>query len=195
MAPSLVSHCFTPPDCISHTTVCINPKCPNRPSYIAEMNITLVNRIPSSASLPPSLLSLPLSPSVLHLQSVSQLLNLAVLDVTKNKLERLPEQTSRLKCLSDLHASENCIEVLPNDIGQLWHLEQFLFPPCGDVKRQCFKGKSSVRSTVCIYWLMYRCKCTMRNIAQGRGREADIAQGKAECCIYLRIMPVCSIFP
>lgn len=83
------------------------------------MNITLVN--PSSTSLPPFPPPLSLCP---HLQSVSQLLNLAVLDVTKNKLERLPEQISRLKCLSDLHASENCIEVLPNDIGQLWHLEQ-----------------------------------------------------------------------
>ena len=42
------------------------------------------------------------------------------MDVTKNKLEHLPEHLSRLTLLSDLHASENCIEALPDDIGMLY---------------------------------------------------------------------------
>ena len=31
----------------------------------------------------------------------------------------------------------------------------------------------------------YRCECTTGNIAQGRGREANIVRGEAECYIYL----------
>lgn len=45
-------------------------------------------------------------------------MNLNVLDVTKNKLERFPSHFSNLVSLSDLHASENCIEALPEDFGK-----------------------------------------------------------------------------
>jgi len=33
----------------------------------------------------------------------------------------------------------------------------------------------------------------MGNIAQGRGREANIARGEAECYICLETVPVCNI--
>lgn len=51
------------------------------------------------------------------LQSISKLSNLTILDVTKNKLERLPADMAKLTSLSDFHASENCIEYLPKNIG------------------------------------------------------------------------------
>jgi len=33
----------------------------------------------------------------------------------------------------------------------------------------------------------------MGNIAQGRGREANVAQGEAKCYICLETTPVCNI--
>ena len=56
--------------------------------------------------------------SVHSLQTFCQLVNLTVLDVTKNKLERFPPRFSQLSSLCDLHASENCIEALPEDFGK-----------------------------------------------------------------------------
>jgi len=41
--------------------------------------------------------------------------------------------------------------------------------------------------------LKYRCECTTGNIAQGRGREANIARGEAECYICLETTPACNI--
>ena len=43
------------------------------------------------------------------------------------------------------------------------------------------------------YQLKYRCECTTGNIAQGRGREANIARGEAECYICLETTPACNI--
>ena len=50
-------------------------------------------------------------------QSLSRLHKLYVLDVTKNKLERFPNHFANLVNLVDLHASENCIECLPDNFG------------------------------------------------------------------------------
>lgn len=55
----------------------------------------------------------------LFLQSLVQLSHLVVLDITKNKVEQFPPGLSRLAALSDLHASENCIEELPEDFGEM----------------------------------------------------------------------------
>ena len=49
-------------------------------------------------------------------------LNLAVLDVTKNRLELLPDGFAKLSSLSDLHLSENCLQELPADLGNLSNL-------------------------------------------------------------------------
>lgn len=38
--------------------------------------------------------------------------------MTKNKLERFPNHFANLTALADLHASENCIEVLPENFGK-----------------------------------------------------------------------------
>lgn len=54
------------------------------------------------------------------LQSLVQLSHLVVLDITKNKVEQFPPGLSRLAALSDLHASENCIEELPEDFGEMY---------------------------------------------------------------------------
>lgn len=59
------------------------------------------------------------SPITLFLQSLVQLSHLVVLDITKNKVEQFPPGLSRLAALSDLHASENCIEELPEDFGEM----------------------------------------------------------------------------
>ena len=56
------------------------------------------------------------SPSIL--QEICYLRNLTVLDVTKNKLELLPANFGQLTSLCDLHASENCIEALPDSFGE-----------------------------------------------------------------------------
>ena len=48
-----------------------------------------------------------------------RLSRLIVLDITKNKVEQFPSGFSRLTALSDLHASENCIEELPEDFGEV----------------------------------------------------------------------------
>ena len=49
---------------------------------------------------------------------MSRLRNLKILDVTKNKLERFPNHFANLVNLVDLHASENCIEALPENFGK-----------------------------------------------------------------------------
>lgn len=66
-----------------------------------------------------SVIILSLSPSI---QSIIKLFNLAVLDVTKNRLELLPDGFSKLASLSDLHLSENCLQELPADLGDLTNL-------------------------------------------------------------------------
>ena len=57
-------------------------------------------------------------PTPFFLQSIVQLSQLVVLDITKNKVMFFPPNFSKLTSLSDLHASENCIEELPEDFGQ-----------------------------------------------------------------------------
>lgn len=50
-------------------------------------------------------------------QAVTKLCKLEILDVTENKLGALPDNLSSLKALTDLHASKNALEKLPDDIG------------------------------------------------------------------------------
>lgn len=44
--------------------------------------------------------------------------SLTCLDVSENKLERLPEEMGSLLSLTDLLVSQNLIDVLPEGIGQ-----------------------------------------------------------------------------
>lgn len=67
------------------------------------------------------LISPPHLPHPTH-QSIIKLLKLAVLDVTKNRLELLPDGFAKLTSLSDLHLSENCLQELPADLGNLTNL-------------------------------------------------------------------------
>lgn len=90
-----------------------------------------------------------LPPPPLLIQSTSQLLSLAVLDVTKNKLEHLPERLSRLSLLSDLHASENCIEALPDDIG-MFVLELPIFKMVSSVKATDWFWQTKHRWSSCM---------------------------------------------
>ena len=84
-------------------------------------------------------------------QGTSQLRNLTILDVTKNKLERFPRN---LISLSDFHASENCIEVLPDDFGMLiiyMYMYMYMYL---QVHVQCTGAMYKY-----IYW--YMCTCTI----------------------------------
>ena len=44
--------------------------------------------------------------------------SLLCLDVSENKLERLPEELSSMHSLTDLLVSQNLIDMLPEGIGQ-----------------------------------------------------------------------------
>lgn len=44
--------------------------------------------------------------------------NLEQLDVSENKLNVLPEDIGELSRLTDLNVSQNCLQVFPNSIGQ-----------------------------------------------------------------------------
>lgn len=47
--------------------------------------------------------------------------SLLCLDVSENKLERLPEELGNLSLLTDLLVSQNIIEALPESIGNYFH--------------------------------------------------------------------------
>jgi len=51
------------------------------------------------------------------LQELGQLKKLTQLDVSENKLERLPQEIGGLVSLTDLHLSQNQLEYLPDGIG------------------------------------------------------------------------------
>lgn len=53
------------------------------------------------------------------LQELGQLKKLTQLDVSENKLERLPQEIGGLVSLTDLHLSQNQLEYLPDGIG-IW---------------------------------------------------------------------------
>jgi len=54
-------------------------------------------------------------------QEIGALKRLMQLDVSENKLERLPDSIGQLSSLSDLHLSDNQIDYLPDTFG-LWSL-------------------------------------------------------------------------
>jgi len=54
----------------------------------------------------------------LTLQELGRLKRLTQLDVSENKLERLPEEIGGLVSLTDLLLSQNQLEFLPDGIGQ-----------------------------------------------------------------------------
>ena len=43
-------------------------------------------------------------------------------------------------------------------------------------------------------WLQDHCECTIVNIAQGRGQEANIARDEVECYIGLKTTPASNVF-
>lgn len=53
------------------------------------------------------------------LQEIGELKQLQQLDVTENRLVRLPEQIGGLTNLTDLHLSQNQLTELPEGIGEL----------------------------------------------------------------------------
>lgn len=55
--------------------------------------------------------------SFLLKQEIGNLKNLVCLDVSENKLEKLPEEISGLDLLSDLFVSQNQLEVMPDGTG------------------------------------------------------------------------------
>jgi len=50
-------------------------------------------------------------------QEIGALKRLMQLDVSENKLERLPDSIGQLSSLSDLHLSDNQIDYLPDTFG------------------------------------------------------------------------------
>lgn len=52
------------------------------------------------------------------MQEIGNLKNLLCLDVSENRLERLPEEISGLTSLTDLVISQNLLEMLPDGIGE-----------------------------------------------------------------------------
>lgn len=59
-------------------------------------------------------------------QEIGNLKNLLCLDVSENRLERLPEEISGLTSLTDLVISQNLLEMLPDGIGEC----RRQLPPC-----------------------------------------------------------------
>lgn len=53
--------------------------------------------------------------------------SLLCLDVSENKIERLPEELGGLLSLADLLVSQNLIDALPESIGKHSHLISFAF--------------------------------------------------------------------
>jgi len=53
------------------------------------------------------------------LKEIGSLKRLTQLDVSDNKLERLPDTIGQLDRLSDLHLSDNQIDYLPDTLGLL----------------------------------------------------------------------------
>jgi len=53
------------------------------------------------------------------LKEIGALKQLMQLDVSENKLERLPDSIGQLDRLSDLHLSDNQIDYLPDSFGLL----------------------------------------------------------------------------
>lgn len=51
-------------------------------------------------------------------QEIGNLRNLLCLDVSENRLERLPEEISGLISLTDLVVSQNLLETVPDGIGE-----------------------------------------------------------------------------
>ena len=63
-------------------------------------------------------MTLPLRVTLPLLQELGRLKRLTQLDVSENKLERLPEEIGGLVSLTDLLLSQNQLEFLPDGIGQ-----------------------------------------------------------------------------
>ena len=76
--------------------------------------------VPSYACHWPGILhvTLPLRVTLPLLQELGRLKRLTQLDVSENKLERLPEEIGGLVSLTDLLLSQNQLEFLPDGIGQ-----------------------------------------------------------------------------
>jgi len=53
-----------------------------------------------------------------QLKEIGALKKLTQLDVSENKLERLPDSIGQLDSLSDLYLSDNQIDYLPDTLGQ-----------------------------------------------------------------------------
>jgi len=53
------------------------------------------------------------------MKEIGALKKLTQLDVSENKLERLPDSIGQLASVSDLHLSDNQIDYLPDTLG-LW---------------------------------------------------------------------------
>ncbi|EPY83018.1 PDZ-domain protein scribble-like protein [Camelus ferus] len=74
----------------------------------------------SSASAAESQIHLRWSRKLLYsVREIGNLKNLLCLDVSENRLERLPEEISGLTSLTDFVISQNLLEVLPDGIGKL----------------------------------------------------------------------------
>lgn len=58
------------------------------------------------------------SPQVSALQELGSMRSLLCLDVSENKMERLPEELGGLVSLIDLLVSQNLIDALPESIGE-----------------------------------------------------------------------------
>ena len=55
--------------------------------------------------------------SVVHVQGISHLQHLRVLDLSENRLLELPETIGDLQHLTDLYLADNCLTFLPETIG------------------------------------------------------------------------------
>jgi len=53
-----------------------------------------------------------------QLKEVGTLKKLTQLDISENKVERLPDTIGQLHSLTDLHLSDNLIDYLPDSLGQ-----------------------------------------------------------------------------
>lgn len=60
--------------------------------------------------------------SVPWTQEIGNLKSLLCLDVSENRLERLPEEISGLTSLTDLIISQNLLETVPDGIGKYWNV-------------------------------------------------------------------------